>query len=626
MCGICGVWNYGTRAPVDRDVLGRMTEAMHHRGPDDAGVHVDDAAGIGLGFRRLAIVDLTAAGRQPMANEDGTVWLVFNGAIYDFPALRDALAARGHVFRSRTDTEVIVHAYEEHGPACVEHLNGMFGLALWDAPRQRLVLARDRVGKKPLYYYDDGRRLVFASELKALLRDPAVPRELDWSGVGEFLALGYTAGAQCIAAGVQKVLPGHRLICESGRVVTERYWDWLPAFRHADGARSQADWVAATRAMLDTCVRSRMTSDVPLGAFLSGGLDSSAVVAAMAGASAQPVKTFSIGFAEAAFDERTYASEVAAAFRTEHHELMVRPEGAAELLPRLVRQYDEPFADASAVPTYYLAKLARAHVTVCLSGDGGDEACAGYDRYTQGVREMAADWIPSPLRRLLLRPLAALPMGVPGRQLARRLMLEPAQRYLDAMRQMPREQCDALLTPAAAQRIDGDGVGAIRAAMEQAADLDPLSRMQYADGRVYLPDDILVKVDRASMLNGLEVRCPLLDFRFLALMAAAPAHLRSAGGHGKHLLREAMRGVLPARVLSRPKMGFAVPLAAWFRGDLGAFAREVLLDQRTAARGIFRLPALERLLRAQRSRERLSPYVWTALVFELWCRAYLDER
>ncbi len=626
MCGICGVWNYGTRAPVDRDVLGRMTEAMHHRGPDDRGVHVDDAAGIGLGFRRLAIVDLTAAGRQPMANEDGTVWLVFNGAIYDFPALRDGLEARGHVFRSRTDTEVIVHAYEEHGPACVEHLNGMFGLALWDAPRRRLMLARDRIGKKPLYYYDDGRRLVFASELKALLCDPAVPRELNWPGVGEFLALGYTAGAQCITAGVRKLLPGHRLICANGRVVTERYWDWLPAFRRTDGARSAADWVAATREMLEACVRSRMTSDVPLGAFLSGGLDSSAVVAAMAAASPHPVKTFSIGFAEAAFDERPYASEVAAAFGTEHHELVLRPEGAAELLPRLVRQYDEPFADASAVPTYYLAKLARAHATVCLSGDGGDEACAGYDRYAQGVREMAADWIPSPLRRLLLRPLAALPIGVPGRQLARRLMLEPAQRYLDAMRQMPREQCDALLTPAAAQRIAGDGVGAIREAMEQAADLDPLSRMQYADGRVYLPDDILVKVDRASMLNGLEVRCPLLDFRFLALMAAAPAHLRSAGGRGKHLLREAMRGVLPDRVLSRPKMGFAVPLAAWFRGDLGAFARAVLLDRRTAARGIFRLPALEQLLRAQRSRERLSPYIWTALVFELWCRAYLDER
>lgn len=626
MCGICGVWNYATGEPVDRELLHRMTEAMRHRGPDDGGFHFEDEAGIGLGHRRLSIVDLTPAGRQPMGNEDGSVWVVFNGAIYDFAERRRDLETRGHVFRSRTDTEVLVHAYEEHGTAWVEHLNGMFGVALWDARRRRLVLARDRLGKKPLYYHDDGKRLTFASELKALLVDPSVPRALSWPAVGEFLALGYVAREQCIVDGVRKLRPGHRLVRTADTVAVERYWDWLPSFRRVDTTRSESDWIADLRATLTASVRSRMISDAPLGAFLSGGLDSSAVVATMASVSEQPVRTFSIGFDDPRFSELAYAREVATELRTEHHELIVRPESVPELLPRLVRQYDEPFADSSALPTYYLSKLAREHVTVCLSGDGGDEACAGYDRYAQAAREEAADCIPARLRRLVLAPLGSLPLGTPGRRLARRLMLDPAERYVDLMRLMPAELIASLLTPEAARRVNGDGASPVGDALAQARDLDPLSRMQYADGCVYLPDDILVKVDRASMMSALEVRCPFLDHRFLALMAAVPPHLRSSGARGKHLLREAMRGVLPERVLNRPKAGFAVPLAVWFGGDLGAFVRDVLLDRRTAERGIFCRPAIENLLRDQARRERLSPHVWAVLVFEMWCRSYLDGR
>jgi asparagine synthase (glutamine-hydrolysing) len=626
MCGICGVWQYSSREPVNRDWLQRMTNTMVHRGPDDSGSYFDDAAGIGFGFRRLSIIDLSPAGHQPMSNEDGSVWGMCNGEIYNFIEIRSGLEAKGHLFRSRGDTEVIVHDYEERGEECVTDLDGMFAAAIWDARRRRLVLARDRLGKKPLYYYDDGRRLLFASELKALVADASVPRTLDWRAVGEFLALGNVAGSRCIFSGIRKLPPGHWLLCEGGKVVLRAYWDWLPALRRVNDARSEADWVAEIRATLRHAVRSRMISDVPLGAFLSGGVDSSAVVATMSSISPQGVKTFSAGFAESRYNELDYARAVARHFGTEHHELIVEPEAVQEVLPRLIRQYDEPFADASALPTYYLAKMAREHVTVALSGDGGDEACAGYDRYAQALREQAVDAIPLRLRRLLLSPVDWLPIGVPGRRLGRRLMLDATQRYVSAMRYMPGEQVAALLTPEAARHIAGGGAAPVLEALQRAEDLDPLSRMQYADATVYLPDDVLVKIDRASMLNSLEVRCPFLDHHFLELMASVPARLRLVRGQGKYLLKRALRGVVPEHVLHRPKMGFGVPLQAWFRGDLAAFVREIAMDPHTTRRGIFAAQAVEKLVRAQASLTQLAPHLWAVVVFELWCRAYLDEQ
>jgi asparagine synthase (glutamine-hydrolysing) len=625
VCGICGVWHYATRDPVNRGRLQRMTDTMIHRGPDDRGAYFDDAAGVGLGFRRLSIIDLSAAGHQPMSNEDGSVWGMCNGEIYNFADLRARLEAEGHVFRSHTDTEVIIHDYEEHGEACVSDLDGMFGLAIWDARRRRLVLARDRLGKKPLYYYDDGQRLLFASELKAILTDRSVPRTLDWTAVGQFLALGNVTGSRCIFAGIRKLPPGHWLVCEGGAVATRPYWDWLPAFCRVNGVRSEADWIAQIQAALHAAVQSRMISDVPLGAFLSGGVDSSAIVATMASIGTQPVKTFSIGFEDNRYNELAYAREVAERFGTEHHELIVQPEAVQDVLPRLIRQYDEPFADSSALPTYYLSKLAREYVTVALSGDGGDESCAGYDRYAQALRERVVDTIPQLLRRLLLSPVGLLPVAVPGRRLARRLMLGATQRYVSVMRLMPAEQIGALLTAETAQRIGNDGAEAVREALEQAEDVDALSRMQYADAKVYLPDDILVKIDRASMLNSLEVRCPFLDHHFLELMASVPPHLRLSRGRGKYLLKQAMRGVLPDGVLNRPKMGFGVPLESWFRDDLSSFVRDVVLDRRTRRRGIFAPRALEKLVRAQNTLTQLTPHLWAVLVFELWCRSYLDE-
>ena len=626
MCGICGVWQYTSREPVNRDRLQRMTDTLVHRGPDDRGLYFDDAAGVGLGFRRLSIIDLSPAGHQPLSNEDGSVWGMCNGEIYNFADLRRTLESHGHVFRSRTDTEVIVHAYEERGEQCVRDLDGMFALAMWDARRRRLVLARDRLGKKPLYYYDDGQRLLFASELKALLADASVPRALDWTAVGQFLTLGNVTGAHSIFAAIRKLPPGHWLTCETGTVTTGRYWDWLPAFDRVDAARSEDQWIAQVRATLREVVRQRMVSDVPLGAFLSGGVDSSAVVATMASLSASPVKTFSVGFAERRYNELDYAREVAQHFGTEHHELIVQPEAVRDVLPQLVRQFDEPFADSSAVPTYYLCKLAREHVTVALSGDGGDEACAGYDRYAQALRERALDRIPRRLRRLLLSPVGMLPVGVPGRRLGRRLMCDATERYVSVMRRMPAEQIAALLTSEALLRVGTDGAAPVLQALQHAAHLDALSRMQYADANVYLPDDILVKIDRTSMLNSLEVRCPLLDHRFLELMATVPPGLRLCRGNGKYLLKRALRGVVPEQVVQRRKMGFAVPLQSWFRDDLASFVEDVALDRRTAQRGIFAPPAIEKLLRAQRSLTQLTPHLWTVLVFELWCRSYLDEQ
>lgn len=625
MCGIYGIWNYRTSAPVDRDLLRRATDSLRHRGPDDTGYYLDDEAGLGLGFRRLSIIDLSDAGHQPMGNEDGSVWIVCNGEIYDFQDLRAGLETAGYTFRSKTDTEVALHLYEQRGAGFIRELNGMFALAIWDRPHRRLLLARDRVGKKPLYYLDDGRRLVFGSELKAILADPSIARSLDYAGFGEYLTLGSVVSPRTILTGVNKLSPGHMLTHESGGASIERYWDWLPAFQRPERSRTEAEWVERIRVDLQGAVRRRMVSDVPLGAFLSGGVDSSAVVATMASLSSRPVRTFSIGFPHARYDELAYARLVSERFGTDHHEFIVQPEALQEIVPRLALQYDEPFGDPSALPTFYVSRLAREHVTVCLSGDGGDEACAGYNRYIQALRESAADRIPARVRRLVFAPARLLPSGVPGRRRARWLSLDAHGRYVDSLRQIPPDLLRSLLSPGASRLINGDGAAPVFAALNEAHSLDFLSRMQYADGRVYLPEDILVKVDRASMLNSLEVRCPLLDFTFLELMASVPWSLRANGSEGKRLFKKALRGLLPDDVLDRPKMGFGVPLEVWLRGDLLGFVREILLDRRSVERGILSRANVEKLIAAHASGlVSLTPALWAILVFEVWCRAYLD--
>ncbi|MFZ4663022.1 MAG: asparagine synthase (glutamine-hydrolyzing) [Caldilineaceae bacterium] len=626
MCGIFGVWEYGGRQPVRQETIQRATDTISHRGPDDSGVYVSPSSQVGLGFRRLAIIDLSPAGHQPMSNEDASVWLVFNGEIYNYADLRPTLLAKGHRFASHSDSEVIIHHYEERGTDFVYDLNGMFDLAIWDERAQQLVLARDRVGKKPLYYYDDGQRLIFASELKAILADPTVPRQIDDNALNAYLRLGYVPPPQTILRDIRKLPPGHRLIFAQGKATVERYWDWLPAFQ-PNYQRTEAEWGELLRVQLTVAVRDRLMSDVPLGAFLSGGVDSSAVVAAMARSSDKPVKTFSIGFQNEKYNELPYARQVAQQYATDHHELMVEPENLRDVLPLLVWQLDEPFADSSAVPTYYVSKLARSQITVVLSGDGGDEAFAGYDRYARAMQEQWMDRLPLPIRRPLGRvAVALLRPGQKGANLVQRLLLSPDERYLTAMQRLSPEQMATLLQPTAQQRMASDGLAFLTEPMQRAAQLDYLSRMQYLDGVSYLPEDILVKVDRMSMLNSLEARCPLLDYRLLELAATIPADLRLRNGEGKFIFKQALRDWLPPTILTRAKMGFGIPLREWFRDDLFGFAGEILLEQRTIQRGYLERSAVQQLLqRHQAVAHTLEVPIWSLLVFELWCRAYLDR-
>lgn len=625
MCGICGIWNYATNEPVERQLLQQMNDSMGHRGPDDYGLYFDDSHGVGIGFRRLAIIDLSLAGHQPMKNEDGSIWLAFNGEIYNFQDLRPALEANGHVFRSRSDTEVIIHQYEEKGPQSIADLWGMFGLAIWDSRKQSLLLARDRVGKKPLYYYDDGRRIVFASELKAIVRDRTIPRQLDPAAIAEYLSLGYIGSPRTIFTGIHKLLPGHYLIRNIRQKQIQRYWDWLPAFQ-ADTNMSEEEWIEQIRTTLREVVRVRMTSDVPIGAFLSGGVDSSAVAATMATLSEQPIKTFSIGFTEQSFNELPYARQVAQRFATDHHEYIVQPETISDLLPRLAYQFDEPFGDPSALPTYYVSKIARQEVTVCLSGDGGDEAMAGYLRYAQALNDRRFDRIPHRLRRTLLSiPATIIPPHIKGNRMANRLMGTPSERYLFGMQTFYAAQAEAVLSADIADQVQ-KLPHFLEAYQRRAEHLDFVSQMQYVDGMTYLPEDILVKVDRTSMLNSLETRCPLLDHRFLELAARIPHSLRLNNGDGKYIFKKALRGLVPDAVMDRSKMGFVIPGRQWIVGDASAFVQEVLCSSRTRQRGIFRHDVVQSLIANNRSLgSNVWSQIWSLLIFELWCRAYLDN-
>ena len=608
-----------------------MTDSMEHRGPDDSCLYFDDTAGIGLGFRRLAIIDLSPAARQPMSNEDGSVWLVFNGEIYNFLTLRPILEKRGHSFRSNSDSEVIIHHYEEAGSNIFSDLNGMFGLAIWDTPKRRLVLARDRLGKKPLYYYYDPKRMIFASELKAILADPSVPREINETALAEYLALGYVSAPQTIFKGINKVPPGHSLIFEGERITVRRYWDWLPAFQ-TKPVRSEHEYIEELHALLKIIVAERLISDVPLGAFLSGGVDSSAVVAVMASLSSQPVKTFSIGFKQDAFNELPYAHLVAERFSTEHYEYIVEPEELRDLVPNLVRQFDEPFADSSAVPTYYVAKMARQEVTVCLSGDGGDEAMAGYPRYSKAIREGIVYRLPLELRRVVFGlPAQFLPVGFKGEHLLQRFALAQAERYPFAMRQVSKKLLAFLLNPDAAYQFNlfqpPSPTACVEQALERTGNLDFLSSLQYTDGVTYLPEDILVKVDRTSMANSLEVRAPLLDYRFMEFMASLPTDLRWRDGKGKYLFKMAMRSLLPEEVLFRRKMGFGIPLQDWFSHELNSYASEILLDCQALQRGLWNPEKVKILLKKARNRSSytLQNAIWVMLMLEMWWRAYLGN-
>ncbi len=623
MCGIAGIVGVEARPRIER--MRPMRELLTHRGPDSAGEYADPHAA--LGVRRLRIIDLVT-GDQPQANEDSSIWTVFNGEIYNFQELRDDLRWRGHRFVTASDTEVIVHLYEEHGDGFVERLEGMFALAVWDSRQRTLVLARDRLGKKPLLYVASDTELAFASEHRALLAGlPRVPA-VDPAAIRLYLRLGYVPAPFDAFVGVHKLPPAHLLVWREGVWRTRRYWS--PP-RHASLRVDEIEAREELRRLLDRAVERRLIADVPIGAFLSGGVDSSAVVATMARLAAK-VRTFSIGFEEEDYSELPHARRIAERFGTEHHEFVVRPM-ALDVLPELVRHYGEPYADSSAVPTYYLAKLTRAYVTVALNGDGGDELFAGYERYRAAQLAATLDRIPAAFRvpslTLVSRALPdSLSPDSPFRR-ARRFLgaatLPPKERYLRWLGVFDGAQLANLLAPDFARVSASAELASPFGEADGFRGPDPVAAAQALDLALYLPDDLLVKVDIASMANSLEVRCPFLDRELVEFAVSLPTELKIHGGERKYLLKRAYEGIVPSENMYRRKRGFAVPIGAWFRGDLRAFAEDVVLSERSLARGYFRREPLTRLVREHTAgRADHTHRLWALLMLELWHRAFVD--
>jgi asparagine synthase (glutamine-hydrolysing) len=579
---------------------------------------VDGAAA--LGMRRLSIVDL-ATGHQPVRNEDGSVWTVFNGEIYNFKELRARLVAGGHQFYTTTDTEVIVHLYEEYGRDLVDHLRGMFTIAVWDVRKRQLLLARDRMGIKPLFYAHIPGGLAFASELKALLQLPDVDPELSWPAVGHLLTFLSTPADQSIVAGVQKLQPAHRgVLMRDGRFHIDRYWD---AQFEPDPRMTEIDARDRLRELLQESVELHMQSDVPVGAFLSGGVDSSAVVASMSRTSPGRIKTFSIGFSEPGYDESEYAAAVARRFNTEHHTLMLEPQGL-EAIEEMAWFLDEPFGDSSAIPTLMVSKLAAEHVKVVLTGDGGDELFAGYDKYVVEQSERKYDHIPAPFRRAIGAVGRSMADGMRGRNFLQHIALDPAERYLDASTLFRRADQSRLLTADAFDQVAESDPYAHAMRVLRSPQPSWLASLQYLDFQHYLPLDILTKVDRMSMAHSIESRPALLDHRLVEFAATIPDDLRLRGTTTKYLFKTAMKGILPDDIISRPKRGFRVPLASWFRGDWSGYVRDLLLSDRSRQRGIFDLAYVETLIRRHERGRPLDLHLWTLMSLELWCRTFRD--
>jgi len=616
-----------------------MCDAIVHRGPDDDGFYVSPAgeiasqrsraASVGLGMRRLAIIDLVT-GKQPIHNEDKTVWVILNGEIYNFSELRAELESKGHRFYTNSDTEAIAHAYEEYGADVPKYLRGMFAFALWDAKKQRLLLARDRVGKKPLLYSLVGDNLIFASEFQAILQHPDVSREINFDALNQYLSFICVPAPQTAFRSINKLEPGHVLVWQNGAVEISRYWS-LDFSRKINISEREAGERAVD--LLRDAVRVRLMSDVPLGAFLSGGIDSSAIVALMSEQSTERVKTFSIGFEEQNFNEIEHARRIAQRFGTEHHELVVKPD-ALEVLPALVRHYGEPFADSSAIPTYYLSKMTREHVTVALSGDGGDECFAGYERYAAMRIAEGYNQLPRILKERVLEPaIAALPAASATRSRygrVRRLLgvmgQERTEQYLMLTCGFNEEMKAELYTREfRGLTAEASPLTYMKPWFSGNGELDIIDRLMMADTSNYLPNDLLVKVDIASMAVSLEARTPFLDHHVMEFAASLPPDYRLRGLTTKSLLKRALKGLLPNETLTRRKMGFGVPISHWFRGDLKGFLSDTILSDQARGRGYFTPGVVRRLVDEHASGRRdYAPQLWTLLMLELWHREFID--
>jgi asparagine synthase (glutamine-hydrolysing) len=623
MCGIAGKFNFDASNPIGRERLIAMTTVVAHRGPDSDGFYV--GRGVGLGHRRLSIIDLST-GDQPLTNEDRTIWVVFNGEIYNYAEIRTELELGGHRFRTHSDTEVIVHAYEQWGERAVDRFRGMFAFALWDEPKRRLLLVRDRLGVKPLYYSATSAGVTFASEIKSLLEDPDVPRAWSAEALDAYLTLTYVPGPRTMYSSIWKLPPGHLLVAENGRVTTRQYWD-LNFTGDGDASREE-EYLEQLDALLTESVKLRLVSDVPLGAFLSGGIDSSAVVAAMAESCAGRVVTTSVGFDEHGFNELEYARTVARHLGVEQHEKIVHPD-VVDLLPTLAWHLDEPFADSSAVPTYYVSKAAREHVTVALSGDGGDELWAGYARHRVEQQELTARrWLGAAGGRLAGRLAGKLPLGVKGVRSLRHLALSPAEACArkHAYGQFEADARGALYSPDFAFQVrDADPFLSFRLAYESCPSSDQLDRALYVDVKTYLVDDIMTKVDKMSMAVSLESREPLLDHKLLEFAATVPTSLKLKNGQSKYLLRRLLERRLPKAIVDRPKHGFEAPIAQWLRGPLAPMVDGLLTDGRLRDRGVFDDRAVSTMWRAHREgRQDHRHRLWSLVMLELWFRQFVD--
>jgi asparagine synthase (glutamine-hydrolysing) len=627
MCGIVGMVNLDGRA-ADSALLGRMNEAIHHRGPDEEGSYLKGP--VGLAMRRLAIIDLKG-GQQPISDEDGTAFIVYNGEVYNFREVKRELEARGHRFHTDCDTEVVLHAYLEYGADAPRHLRGMFAFAIWDERKQELFLARDRVGKKPLLYSKTADTFVFGSEFSALLLHPSVGREVDRRAIHDYLSFMCVPAPLTAYRDIRKLEPGHTLtLTRGGELKIARYWE--PDFsKKLDVSEEEAGERALE--LLRDAVRVRLMSEVPLGAFLSGGVDSSAVVALMAEASSTPVKTFSIGFDEQDFSELHHARRVAEFVGAEHHEFVVRPD-AMEVLPKLVEHYGEPYADSSAIPTYYVARETRRHVTVALNGDGGDECFAGYERYTAMRLSERYRRLPGVLReRIIRQAVELLPISESRpsnarkvRRFLRAASLPPVERYLRWVSVINPEDKDGLYSDDFRESVAGRDVSEqLRPWFARANGAGVVDAALLADTMTYLPNDLLVKVDIASMAVSLEARSPFLDHHVIEFAASLPERLKLRGLTTKYILKKTLARLLPAQNLSRSKMGFGVPVGHWFRGQMQGFLRENLLSERASRRGLFRPEVVRRMVELHTRGERDHTHqLWTLLMLELWFQRFVD--
>jgi asparagine synthase (glutamine-hydrolysing) len=626
MCGIVGKYNFATNEVVSPELIRTMCDVISYRGPDDSGVYTDGP--IGLGHRRLSILDLSPLGHQPMFSSDGRLCITHNGEVYNFQELRSDLIKKGYSFASNCDTEVILCLYQEYGEDCLNYMRGMFAFAIWDKEKRSLFLARDRIGKKPLFYYLDGKRLIFASEIKSILTDPVVNKEINYQAFYDYFKHMYVPDPKTIYKRIHKLEPGHCLTCSESGISEREYWDISFAGNHKGEI---AEISGELLSVLSESVRLRMISDVPLGAFLSGGIDSSAIVALMAQQQQKPVTTCSIGFDSASYDEVEFARAIARKFQTDHHEFTVR-ENAEEILPDLAHYFDEPFADSSAVPTYYVSKIARQQVTVALSGDGGDENFAGYEKYhVDDVENMIRGCIPRVLRSSLFPAAASLfsrchnRLATRGTSLLNTLSMEADYGFFITNTDFDDRLWKAILNDDTRREIGEYHPFSVTSRYYHKADTDDhLSRILYTDLKTYLPGDILVKVDRMSMAHSLEVRAPILDHRVIEFAASIPSFFKYRSGEKKFILKQAFRDILPPQIMNRKKMGFSVPLGDWFRGELKQFADSTLLDRNSGLDHFFHVSPIRRIWDLHQSGKRnYASTLWMLLMFELWYQAFM---